>query len=77
MTNRAEDDRREIPQVVRRTVRQHLVGAKIAIASEIKIRVIELEAKLLASGVQHLDVFCGYLGAGAVAADYCDVVTVH
>ena len=77
MPDRPEQDGRELPQVIRRTVGQRLVGAHVAFAAEVELGVIEIEAELLPGGIEHLDVFPGDLRACAVAANNGYVVTVH
>ena len=77
MPDRAEQDGRELPQVIRRAVGQRLVGSHVAFAAEVELGVVELEAELLPGGVEHLDVFTGDFRACAIAANDGYIVTVH
>ena len=77
MADGAQQDGRELAQFRHDAVRQHLAGAQVAVAAEVVVGVVELELELLRGGVEHLDRLADHFRARAVAADDCNVVTLH
>ena len=77
MADGAEQNRGKLSQFIRRAVGQHFLRAEVTVAAEIVIGVIEFDAELLRGGIENLDGFPDHFRPGAVAADDCDVVTLH
>src|SRR5438309_1028618 len=77
MTDRAEQNDRELPQLIHRAVGQHFLGAQIPLAAKIVVGIIEFDAELLRRHVENLDRFTYHFGACAVAADNCNIVRFH
>ena len=66
----------KLPQVVDGAVRQHLAGAQIAVAAEVEVRRLVVEARALGGGGEHLDGLGRDFRTGAVTGDDCDLVHV-
>jgi hypothetical protein len=74
MADGAQKNGVELLELFQRAVGQDLAGALVALAAEIEALVVQLDAVLGASRIQHLDALGQYLGPGAVAWTQRDVV---
>ena len=75
MADGAEEDAVELAELVEAVGGQGFAGFEIAVAAPVEVGELEVavEAFELGDGLEDLDAFGGDLGAGAVAADDCDV----
>ena len=73
----AEQDGRELPQLRQHAVGQGLAGAQIARAAQVIMGVVELELELLRGDFEDLDRLADDFRPRAVAANDCNVVTLH
>jgi hypothetical protein len=70
-------NRLELPQFRHGAVGQHFAGFEKPVAAEIVRLPVEFESEFFGGGLSHFEGFARHFRAGAVAADDCNVVTIH
>jgi len=74
VADRAEQDGVEAPQLLDRSVRQHLAGAQVTLAAEVVVPGLVPEAFKPRHGLQRLQRLGGHLGARPVSWNHGDLV---
>ena len=77
VSDRAEQDRLVLLEILQATVGQNLTGALVAFAAEVIFGLVQGEAELGRGGIQDFEGLDGHFGPGSVTGEDCDIIGLH